>query len=79
MTPEGSTRIVAAIHKATNSRLDYDSIRLKDGARAVAIELGRQPLLMQFGFDTYVFEGVGLPLHLIPFSIDSISTAHRGH
>ena len=79
MTPEGSTRIVADIHKATNSRLDYDSIRLKDGARAVAIELGRQPLLMQLGFDTYVFEDVGLPLHLIPFSIDSISTAHRGH
>jgi hypothetical protein len=62
--PLPQTRIVAAIHKATNFRLDYDSIRLKDRARAVAIEMGRQPLLMQFGFDTYVFEDVGLPLHL---------------
>src|ERR1700733_14681824 len=29
VTPEGSTRIIAAIHKATNFRLDCDSIRLQ--------------------------------------------------
>jgi hypothetical protein len=61
VTSESGAWIVPAIHEATAFRLDYDSIRLKDRAQALAIEIGRQSFLMQFGFDTDGLSTSGLP------------------
>jgi len=60
VTSESRAWIVPAIHEAAAFRLHDDSTRFKDRAHALTIEVGDQSFLMQLGFDTDVFEQVGL-------------------
>jgi hypothetical protein len=76
VAPECRAWIRSEIQHATAFRLDSDLIRLKDCAFTLPIEMGRQSFLMQFSFNTDVFEHVGLTLQLPNYTGDRKASLH---